>query len=149
LTGTVASYGEKHAAEMAAGRVKGVKAIAEEIDVKLPFEIKRSDTDIATAAINRLAWDTTTPGDAIKVKVEKGWVTLTGEVEWHFQKEAAEREVRHLTGVVGLSNQITIKARVDTAHLQDDIQHALHRSVFFQPERVHVSASDGLSLIHI
>lgn len=143
LTGTVASYGQKHAAEMAAGRVKGVKAIAEEIDVKLPFEIKRSDTDIATAATNRLAWDTTTPGDAIKVMVEKGWVTLTGEVEWHFQKEAAEREVRHLTGVVGLSNQITIKARVDTAHLQDDIQHALHRSVFFQPERVHVSASDG------
>ena len=143
LTGTVESYGQKHAAEMAAGRVKGVKAIAEEIDVKLPFEIKRSDADIATAAVDRLAWDTGTPRDAIKVKVEKGWLTLTGEVEWHYQMEAAEREVRNLMGVVGVSNQITIKPRVNTAHLQDDIQRALHRSIFFQPERVHVSASEG------
>ncbi len=126
-----------------AGRVKGVKAIAEEIEVKLPFEIKRDDTDIATAASNRLAWDTGTPHDAVKVKVEKGWITLTGEVDWHFQKEAAEREVRNLLGVTGVSNQVTIKARVDTSHLQDDIQHALHRSIFFQPENVHVSASDG------
>lgn len=143
LTGTVESYGQKHAAEMAVGRVKGVKAIAEEIKVKLPFEIKRSDADIATAAVNRLAWDTGTPNDAVKVKVEGGWVTLTGEVEWHYQMEAAEREVRNLLGVVGVSNLITIKRRVDTAHLQDDIQRALHRSIFFQPERVHVSESNG------
>lgn len=143
LTGTVESFGQKHAAEMAAGRVKGVKAIAEEIEVRLPFEIKHSDADIATAAANRLAWENGAPRDSVKVKVEKGWVTLTGEVEWHFQMEAAEREVRHLMGVVGISNLITIKPRVDTSHLQDDIQHALHRSIFFQPERVHVSATDG------
>jgi len=143
LSGHVQSYGQKHAAEKAAGRVKGVKAIAEEIEVKLPCEIKRDDTDIATAASNRLAWDTGTPHDAVKVKVEKGWITLTGEVDWHFQKEAAEREVRNLLGVTGVSNQVTIKARVDTSHLQDDIQHALHRSIFFQPENVHVSATDG------
>lgn len=143
LTGHVQSYGQKHAAEMAAGRVKGVKAIAEEIEVKLPFEIKRDDADIATAAVNRLAWDTGTPHDAVMVKVQKGWVTLTGQVEWHFQKEAAEREVRHLLGVTGVSNQVTIKPRVDTSHLQDDIQIALNRSVFFQPEKVHVTARDG------
>jgi osmotically-inducible protein OsmY len=143
LTGTVDSFSQKHAAEMAAGRVKGVKAIAEEIEVKLPFAIKRTDADIATAAVNRLAWDTGTPRDAVKVKVENGWVTLTGDVEWHFQMEAAEREVRHLMGVVGVSNQIVIKSRVDTAHLQDDIQRALNRSIFFQPERVHVSAAGG------
>ncbi|WP_430385442.1 BON domain-containing protein [Blastomonas fulva] len=143
LTGTVENYGQKHAAEMAAGRVKGVKAIAEEIEVKLPFEIKRSDADIATAAVNRLAWDTGTPDGAVKVKVEDGWVTLTGEVEWHFQMEAAEHELRHLMGVVGISNQITIKRRVDTTHLQDDIQRALHRSIFFQPERVHVTETNG------
>jgi osmotically-inducible protein OsmY len=143
LTGTVDSFGQKHAAEMATGRVKGVKAIAEEIEVKLPYEIKRSDADIATAAANRLAWDTGTPRDAVKIKVEDGWITLTGEVEWHFQMEAAEREIRNLMGVVGVSNLITIKPRVDTAHLQDDIQHALHRSIFFQPERVHVSATGG------
>lgn len=143
LTGTVESYGQKHAAEMAVGRVKGVRAIAEEIKVKLPYEIQRSDADIATAAVNRLAWDTGTPNDAVKVKVEGGWITLTGEVEWHYQMEAAEREVRNLLGVVGVSNLITIKRRVDTAHLQDDIQRALHRSIFFQPERVHVSESNG------
>jgi len=143
LSGHVHSYGQKHAAEMATGRVKGVKAVAEEIEVRLPFEIKRDDTDIATAAIDRLAWDTGTPRDAVKVKVEKGWLTLTGEVIWHFQKEAAEREVRNLMGVLGVSNQITIKPRVDTAHLSDDIQHALNRSIFFDPEKVHVTAQDG------
>jgi osmotically-inducible protein OsmY len=143
LTGHVSSYGQKHAAEMAAGRVKGVKAVAEEIEIRLPFDIKRDDADIATAAVNRLAWDTSTPHDTVKVKVEKGWVTLTGEVEWHFIKEAAEREVRNLMGVIGVSNQITIKPRVNTENLQDDIQHALHRSIFFQPENVHVSAEGG------
>lgn len=143
LTGHVSSYGQKHAAEMATGRVKGVKAIAEEIEIRLPFELKRDDAEIATAAVNRLFWDTGTPRDAVKVKVEKGWLTLTGEVEWHFQKEAAEREVRNLIGVVGVMNEISVKPRVDTAHLQDDIQHALHRSIFFQPENVHVSAKDG------
>jgi osmotically-inducible protein OsmY len=143
LTGHVQSYGQKHAAEMATGRVKGVKAVAEEIEVRLPFEIKRDDADIATAAVNRLAWDTGTPRDAVKVKVEKGWLSLTGHVDWHYQKEAAEREVRNLLGVRGVTNQITIKPRVDTAHLSDDIQHALHRSWFFDPEKVHVTAHDG------
>ena len=143
LTGHVNSYGQKHAAEMATGRVKGVKAIAEEIEVRLPFEIKRDDADIATAAANRLAWDTGTPRDAIKIKVEAGWVTLTGQVDWHFQKEAAQREIRNLMGVIGVTNQVTVKPHVDTAHLQDDIQFALNRSIFFQPEKVHVSARDG------
>lgn len=143
LTGHVQSYGQKHAAEIAASRVKGVKAIAEEIEVQLPFETERDDTDIAAAAVNRLAWDTGTPRDAVMIRVEKGWLTLTGQVEWHFQKEAAEREVRHLMGVTGVTNQITIKPRVDTAHVQDDIQRALHRSIFFQPEKVHVSSHDG------
>jgi osmotically-inducible protein OsmY len=143
LTGHVSSYGQKHAAEMAAGRVKGVKAVAEEIEIRLPFEIKRDDADIATAAVNRLAWDTNTVHDTVKVKVEKGWVTLTGEVEWHYMNEAAAREVRNLMGVIGVSNQISIKPRVNTENLQDDIQHALHRSIFFQPENVHVSAEGG------
>lgn len=143
LTGHVSSYSQKHAAEMAAGRVKGVKAIAEEIEIRLPYEVKRDDTDIAAAAVNRLAWDTNTPHDVVKVKVEKGWLTLTGEVEWYFQREAAAREVRTLMGVVGVTNQISIKPRVNADNLQDDIQHALHRSIFFQPENVHVSADGG------
>ncbi len=143
LTGHVQSYGQKHAAEMATGRVKGVKAVAEEIEVRLPFEIKRDDADIAAAAVNRLSWDTGLPSDAVKVKVEKGHVTLSGEVDWHFQKQAAESEVRNLMGVTGISNQVTVKSRVNTSNLQDDIQHALHRSIFFQPENVHVTADGG------
>lgn len=143
LSGHVQSYGQKHTAEMATGRVKGVKAVAEKIEVRLPFEVKRDDADIATAAVDRLAWDTGTPRDAVKVKVEKGWLTLTGEVQGHFQKEAAEREVRNLMGVLGVSNQITIKPLVDTAGLSDDIQHALHRSWFFDDENVHVTAQEG------
>jgi osmotically-inducible protein OsmY len=143
LTGHVQSYAQKHAAEVATGRVKGVKAIAEEIEVRLPFEVKRDDADIAAAAVNRLAWDAGTPRDAVKVKVEKGLLTLTGEVDGFFQKEAAEREVRSLMGVLGVSNQMTIKPRVDTAHLGDDIQDALHRSWFFDEENVHVTAQEG------
>jgi osmotically-inducible protein OsmY len=143
LTGHVDSFGQKHAAEMATGRVKGVKAVAEEIEVRLPFEVNRDDTDIATAAANRLAWDTGTPRDQIEIKVEKGWITLSGQVGWNFQKEAAAREVRNLMGVIGVTNQITIKPRVNTEHLQTEIQLALHRSIFFEPENVHVTADEG------
>jgi osmotically-inducible protein OsmY len=142
LTGHVESYGQKHAAEMATGRVKGVKAVAEEIEVLLPFTGQRDDAEIATAAVNRLAWDTSIPRDAIKIKVEKGLVSLTGQVEWHFQKEAAEREVRNLLGVTGVSNQITIRPHVDTTHISEDIRHALHRA-WFDPEKVTVTEHDG------
>jgi osmotically-inducible protein OsmY len=142
LTGHVENYSSKWAAENAARRVKGVKAVAEEIEVRLPFESRRDDGDIASAAINRLAWDVAVPRDAIKVKVEKGWVTLTGEVDWHFQKEAAEHDIRPLYGVVGLSNQTTIKPKVDTQHIGRDITHALHRS-WADPRTVRVSAAGG------
>jgi osmotically-inducible protein OsmY len=94
LTGHVESFMEKHAAETAAGRVKGVKAVAEEIEVRLPFDTKRGDEEIAAAAIERFSWDVSVPPDAVKVKVEKGWITLTGVVDWHYQKEAAEQDVR-------------------------------------------------------
>ena len=142
LSGHVHSFRQKRAAEMATGRIKGVKAVAEEIEVRLPSEFKRDDVQIAGAAVNRLFWNEGTPRDAIKIKVEKGWLTLTGEVNFHFQKETAEREVRNLIGITGVSNQITVKTYVDTAHISDDIQHALHRS-WFSPEQVHVTAQDG------
>ena len=103
LTGHVQSFAQKVAAERAAARVKGVKAVAEEIEVKLPYDIRRGDEDIAGAAIERLAWDSSVPSDAVEIRVEKGWVTLNGEVDWQFQKEAADagspnsdRRHRHL-----------------------------------------------------
>ena len=143
LTGHVANFAQKHAAETAARRVKGVKAVAEELEVRLPFETIRTDEDIAAAAIDRMGWDVSIPKDAIKVQVESGWVTLTGEVEWHYQKAAAGQELRHLSGVRGLSDQITIRPRVDVANISDDIMHALHRSWFFDPQTIMVSAEGG------
>jgi osmotically-inducible protein OsmY len=143
LTGHVNSYAEKHAAEMAARRVRGVKAVAEEIEVRLPFETDRSDDEIAAAAVDRLAWDVCVPRDAIKVKVENGWITLSGEVDWHYQRSAAEQDLLRLRGVVGVSNQVSIKPRVDVSNISDDIMHALHRSWFFDPKTITVSARGG------
>jgi osmotically-inducible protein OsmY len=143
LTGHVENYANKHAAETAARRVKGVKAVAEEIEVRLPFETKRNDEEIAAAAIDRLAWDVSVPRDAVKVKVEKGWVTLTGQVDWHYQHEAAQQDVRRLWGVVGVSNLIAIRPRVNVSNLSDDITHALHRSWNFDPQTIHVTADAG------
>lgn len=143
LSGHVESYAEKHAAEQAAGRVKGVLAVAEEIEVHLPFARKRGDDDIAAAALDRLAWDVSVPRDAVKVKLENGWITLEGQVDWHYQKEAAEQDVRRLSGVVGVSNQITLAPRVSAAGISDDISHALHRSWFSDDSDVTVTADGG------
>ena len=143
LSGHVDSYAKKHAAEAAARRVKGVRAVAEEIEVRLPFESKRTDEEIAAAAIERLSWNVSVPRDSVQVKVENGWVTLTGQVDWWFQKQAAEHDIRPLHGVVGVSNQATVKPRVNTATLSEDITHALHRSWFSDPEAVHVRTDGG------
>jgi osmotically-inducible protein OsmY len=142
LSGHVATYGEKRAAEMAAGRVKAVKAVAEEIEVRLPSEIKRDDEEIASAAIHHLAWDSSVPSDAVKVKVASGWVTLTGEVEWHFQREAAARDVEGLIGVIGVLNQITIAVKPNATNIRDNILIALHRS-WFDPKTIAVTVDGG------
>jgi osmotically-inducible protein OsmY len=142
LSGHVERFAEKQAAQSAALRVKGVKGIAEEIEVKLPFDVKRSDDDIARAAIERLAWDSTLPKDAVKVTVQDGWVTLTGEVDWHFEHDAAAQDVRRLWGVVGVSNQIKLKPRVNALSLTNDISTALHRS-WFAPNDLKVAANGG------
>src|SRR3954462_5229697 len=109
LSGHVSSYAEKYAAERAAKRVQGVRAVADELDVKLPEGSRRTDEDIAAAAVNALRWNILVPADKIKVTVSKGWVTLEGEVNWQFQRAAAERAVRDLPGVVGVSNYIVVK----------------------------------------
>jgi len=140
--GHVESYFEKSAAEKAARRVKEVRAVAEEIEVRLPFSIKHGDEDIASAAVDRLRWDSTFPDGAVKAKVEKGWVTLTGEVDWHYQQEAAVSDVRGLSGVTGVSNEITIKPRPNTSNIRDKIMVALDRS-WFDPATINVTAQGG------
>jgi osmotically-inducible protein OsmY len=143
LTGHVESFAQKHAADVAVRRVKGVKAIAGEIEVRLPYETKRSDEEIAGAAIGRFEWDVSIPRDTVKVTVDKGWITLTGEVDWYYQKDSASVDVRTLFGVTGVSNQITIKPTVNTSNISDDIMHALGRSWFFDPKTISVSAQGG------
>jgi osmotically-inducible protein OsmY len=143
LTGHVGNYMHKTAAERAAGRVMGVKAVAEEIEVKLPYDIKRSDEDIAAAAVDRLGWNSAIPVDAIKVLVQKGWVTLTGSINWYFEREAAENDVRALSGVIGVSNQIVVKPAVDASNVKKDIEDALHRSWFYDPDTIQVAAQGG------
>lgn len=142
LMGSVETYAEKHGAETAALRVKDVKAVAEEIEVKLPFSVKHGDSEIAEAVVNRLAWDSSVPKDAVKVAVSKGWVTLTGNVHWHYQHEAAADAVRTLWGVIGVSNQIAIKPQANAGDIKSNIMVALNRS-WFTPENIDVSAYDG------
>ncbi|PKU23032.1 BON domain-containing protein [Telmatospirillum siberiense] len=142
LSGHVASYAEKSAAEKAAARVKDVKAVAEEIEVRLPNEIKRGDEEIATAAVHHLSWDSSIPVDAVKIKVENGWVNLSGEVEWHFQREAAARDVGGLFGVIGVTNEISLKVKPNATNIRDKILVALHRS-WFNPKSISVVVQDG------
>jgi len=142
LIGHVEGYPEKFAAENAARRVKNVKAVAEEIEVRLPFSGKRGDEEIAEAAVNSLKWDSAVPTDSVKAKVEKGWITLTGEVDWHYQQEAAAIGVRGLRGVLGITNEITIKLRPNPVNIRDNIMVALHRS-WLDPETITVTAQDG------
>lgn len=144
LSGHVATYAEKHAAETAAGRVKGVKGIAEEIEVTLPLNVSRGDDDMARAAVQRLGWSSMVPRDVVKVTVEKGWLTLRGQVDWRYQREAAVAEVRHLQGVVGVSNQITVKPQVNVVSLGAEITAALHRNWFWDDDaHVTVAANGG------
>ena len=129
LTGHIETYAEKYAAEKALRRVAGVKAIALELDVRLSPEHRRSDTDIAVAAEQSLKWNTLVP-DKLRLTVDKGWVTLRGEVDWDFQRRSAEKAVRSLTGVVGISNEMTLKApAVKPANVQTRIADALTRQV--------------------
>lgn len=142
LTGSVETYAEKRGAEVATLRIKDVKAVAEEIEVRLPYSVKHGDSEIAEAAVNRLAWDVSIPKDAVKVTVNKGWVTLTGHVHWRYQHDAASDAVRTLWGVTGVSNHIAVEPAANARDIRSGIMSALHRS-WFNPARIDVTAHDG------
>jgi len=143
LTGRVPSYWEKIAAERAAARVAGVKAVANELEVRLPGSSERTDEDIARAAVDTLKWNVLVPADRIKVKVSKGWVTLEGTVDWQYQKSAAEKTVRKLTGVVGVTNLIEVKPSVSKAEVKSAIEGALKRLAEVDANRIQVETEDG------
>jgi len=138
LTGRVQSYWEKVAAEHAAARVDGVRAVVNELTVRLPYSSERTDEDIAQAALNTLKWSVLIPADRIKIKVSKGWVTLEGNVDWQFQKTAAENAVRKLYGVVGVTNLIEVKARASKAEIKAEIEASLKRSAELDASRIKV-----------
>jgi len=138
LEGTVDSYAEKWAAEKAVKRLPAVKGLALELEVKLPGSSERTDAEIARAAENALKWHVAVPQDTIKLTVEKGFLTLEGEVNWQFQRSAAERAVQHLTGVKGVSNQITIKPKVAPTEVKEKIESALKRNAMLDGEQINV-----------
>ena len=146
LTGLVDSYTKKWAAEEAAHRVRGVKAVANDIEVRLPFSSQRTDADIAEAAVRALEWDAFLPTDKIDVTVSKGWVTLKGTVDWQYQKDDAGRVVRRLTGVTGVTNSITVRPRVTPSELKQQIEKALVRSAETDAQRITVEV-DGSKVI--
>ena len=140
LAGWVDSYTKRWAAEEAAHRVRGVVAVANDIEVRLPSSAERTDPEIAAAAKRALEWDTSVPLESIEVTVTKGWVTLRGEVEWQYQRQDAERAVRRLAGVRGVTNLIQVKPRIKPSaeELRQKIEDALVRSARTDAERITV-----------
>ena len=147
LAGHVDSYTEKLHAERAAQRVSGVKGLAVEMDVKLPGLSKRTDADIVGTAVNVLQWTTSLPANSVKVKSENGWITLSGELEWDYQRQAAKDAVRYLIGVTGVSDEITIKPKASSSAVKSEIEAALKRRA--QNDAKHISVevnSDNVTL---
>jgi osmotically-inducible protein OsmY len=145
LTGWVDSYAKKAAAERTAHRVRGVKAVANDIEVRLPSSAERTDADIAAEASRALAWEATVPADQIEVTVSRGYVTLRGEVPWQHQKRAAERAIRRLAGVRGVINTIRVRPSVSPSpeRLTQQIQDALIRNAETDAERISVEVLGG------
>jgi len=143
LRGDIATYAARSAAERAALRVYGVKAVANDLNVRLPGEYQRTDSDVAKAAVNALQWNTVVPDERISVAVSNGWVTLKGNLDWQFQKEGATRAVRDLTGVRGVSNEIIVHPRVNPGDVRAKIEDAFRRSAEIDARRVAVTAENG------
>jgi len=148
LTGQLTNYAEKYAAERAVRRVSGVKALAVEIEVRLSPSYKRSDSDIATAVQHAIDWNVVIPDNCIQPKVEKGWLTLNGEVEWNYQRKAAERAVRDLQGIVGVTNLVKVKPKVATGDIQKNINDALVRQAEREARKLEIKVDGSRVTLH-
>jgi osmotically-inducible protein OsmY len=142
LTGFVDSYSKRWAAEDAAHRVRGVKAVANDIEVRLGVGGERTDPEIAAAAVRALQWDALLVPEKIEVTVSKGWITLKGTVDWQYKKHEAERVVRNLAGVKGVSNLIEVKPKVKPDEIKKQVEQALVRSAQTDAGRITVEV-DG------
>jgi osmotically-inducible protein OsmY len=150
LSGEVASYVEKVAAEAAAKRVYGVHGVAEEIKVRLRNGSQRTDADIARVALEALRWNALLPDDSVKVTVDGGWITLEGKVDWEYQRSAAAAAVRYLTGVTGVTNIITLKPRkkVSPSEVKRRIFEAFRRSAQLEARRIGIDTHGGKVILH-
>lgn len=144
LTGTVPRYTEKMEAERLAKSIAGVKAVANDIEVRLPGASERNDTEIASAALNALKWHTSIPDDKITVTVRDGWITLDGNLDWQFQRMAARNAVCHLVGVKGVSNNTTIGPKPKAADVKSKIEAAFKRKAELDAGHVQVDAAGGV-----
>jgi osmotically-inducible protein OsmY len=143
LTGSVESYAEKSAAEHAAERVLGVKAVANDMEIRLPGHSKKTDPDIARAVANVFQWHVFLPHDRVQASADHGWVTLRGTVNWHYQKTAAESAVRHLRGVVGVTNEILVQPVASPGEVKGKIRAALERNAVLDANRIVVETHEG------
>ncbi|WNH07779.1 BON domain-containing protein [Thalassobellus suaedae] len=142
LSGVVDSYSTKMAAEKATKKVSGVKAVVEDIEVKYGDSFKKSDKEIAKAAVNALKWNMSVPDDKIMVKVDDGWIYLTGEVKWDFQRNAAKKAVEDLLGVRYVSNNITLKQNIEATDIKNKIKKAFERAADVDAKHISVEV-DG------
>lgn len=142
LTGHLTNFAEKYAAERAVRRVSGVKALAVEIEVRLSPSYRRSDSDIAAAVQRAIDWNVVVPDNCIQPKVENGWITLNGEVEWNYQRKAAERAVRDLFGVVGVTNLVKVKPKITPSDIEKNINDALVRQAEREAKKLEIEV-DG------
>jgi osmotically-inducible protein OsmY len=148
LTGQVNSYAELMAAERAVLRVYGVLAVANELVVKLPGDRARDDSDLALAISNQMAWNASIPREAIKATVAHGWVTLEGKVDWAYQSEAADKLVRGLIGVKGVTNRVIVKPAPHYKDVKAKITEALHRQAQIDARRIWLTTDDGHVTLH-
>ncbi|MGO4910363.1 BON domain-containing protein [Pseudorhodobacter sp. W20_MBD10_FR17] len=142
LTGHVPTYSQKRTAENVVKRVKGVRAIAQEIEVRPLGTHLTADDEIAKRAVSSLGWNSSVPTNAIQVKVEGGLVSLTGKVKWHFEKQAAEQAVRYLAGVKGVANSIEIIPSASPSDVRQRIEDALRRDAELEAKRIQVRVDD-------
>ncbi|MGB8278122.1 MAG: BON domain-containing protein [Methylovirgula sp.] len=143
LTGHVQTYAEKLKAEQVVKRVRGVRAIAEEIEVRPVHSHTHADDEIAKRALNMLNWDVMVPAESLQVKVQQGWLTLSGAVDWQYQRTAAEDDVRKLSGVLGVTNLITIKPRAQSDDIKERIEDALKRNALIEARNITIDVRNG------
>ncbi len=143
LTGSIANYWQKKEVERVVKHVIGVKAVAEDLTIKLPGTAARSDADIAHSVLTGLRFNVAIPADSVKVMVENGWVTLDGEVEWQYQKSAAENAIKYLMGVKGVTNSISLRPRASAADVKAKIESAFARRAQLDANQIRVEATDN------